>query len=417
MENKKNVSKAANKAVPLKPETLVTLEEQKEQDYQKLVNLMNCIKCMPDSNSKVDMYQQVAAKFESLSDYKEAKEYGEQCNKLAIKTDEAVKKEVYEIAHIKKKKARHTADYKLAAENFKEVSGYLDADALALECEQLIERIEIKNAKKRLIKFGAAVVIILALVVGMQTSHAKYYLANTFMFTHSYDLSINMYKKLGPYKDCTERLAKSEYLSGEKEKKKGNFEKARKAFAEAGDYKDSEAQKVSMEQQVIKNSEVGKYVTVGDCKWKILEFQGNQVLLLKKTALPERAYNDVPGDTTWETSSLRKWLNAEFLAKTFTELEHKKIALSDIKNKDNETYHTLGGSDTKDYIFLLSMEEVQNYSKLLPEFKNNGWLRSPGSKPDSAAFLSVSGKVMDYGYAATDKDEFTVRPALWFQFE
>lgn len=425
MENKKNVSsekikkeqKAASKTTPIKPETVENLEEQKEQDYQKLVNLMNCIKCMPDSSSKVEMYRQVSVKFQSFSDYKEAKEFAGQCSNLATKTDGAIKKEVYEIAQNKKKKARHTADYKLAAENFKAVSGYLDADAQALECERLIDQIEIKKAKKRVIKFGAAVVIILILAAGMQTSHAKYYLANTFMFTHSYELSINMYKKLGPYKDCTERLAKSEYLYGEKEKKKGNFESAGKAFAEAGNYKDSEAQKVNMEQQAIKNSEVGKYVTIGGFKWKILEFQGNQVLLLKKTALSERAYNDVSGDTTWENSSLRKWLNSEYLTNTFSELEQQKITLSEVKNKDNESYHTLGGSDTKDYIFLLSIEEVQKYSELFPEFKNNSWLRSPGARPDSAAFLSVSGKVMDYGYAAADKDEFTVRPALWFQFE
>lgn len=389
-------------------------DEQKEQDYQKLVNLMKSIKCMPESNSKVEMYRQVADKFSALSGYKEAEKCAGECRNSAEKTDKAIKKTTYEIALNKKKKAKQTADYKSAAESFKEVRGYLDADVMVTECEQLIERIEIKKAKKRLFRFGIAVVFILAFLVGMHTSHAKYYLANTYMFTHSYSSAIKMYNKLGPYKDCTERLMKSEYLYGVKAESKSEFENARKAFAAAGDYKDSEVQKVNMEKQIIKNSKVGSYVNIGDCKWEVLDLEDSQALLLKKTALPVMAYNDNPGDVTWESSSLRKWLNSDFLNNTFSESEQKNMVLSDVKNNASKTYHTDGGNDTKDYTFLLSIEEAEKYSDLFPAFKNNGWLRSPGNNQGSAAFLSVSGKVMDYGYAATDRDEFTVRPAFWF---
>ncbi len=386
----------------------------REQDYQKLVKLMKSIRCMPSSNSKIEMYRQVADKFAGFSGYSDADACAKECRKLAKKTDEEIKKAIYESALSRKKNAKKTSDYKLAADEFREVSGYLDADDLILECEKLTMSTETGKVRKKLAGYGVAVFFILAFIVGMNTSHAKYYLANTFMFTHSYNMAINMYTKLGAYKDCNDRLIESQYLSGIKAESDGKYEDARNAYAEAGEYKDSEVRKVNMEKLIVTNSTTGNFVTIGNCKWEVLDIRNNQVLLLKKTALPEMAYNDNTVDVTWENSSIRKWLNSDFLNETFSKLERKNMVVSDVNNNDNKVYGTDGGNDTKDYVFLLSIDEADKYQSLFPVFKNNGWLRSPGYNQGSAAFISVSGKIMDYGYDVAANDEFTVRPAFWF---
>ncbi|WMJ87013.1 DUF6273 domain-containing protein [Anaerocolumna sp. MB42-C2] len=392
-------------------------EVLKDQNYQKLVSLMKSIRCMPGSNSKIDMYRQVADKFTEFSGYCDADEYSEDCRRLAKKTEEEIKKSIYENAHNRKKNAKQTLDYKIAADEFREISGYLDSDDMILECEQLTQSAETRKSRKKLAGYGAAVLLILAFLVGINTSHAKYYLANTFMYTHSYKMAINLYTKLGPYKDCDNRLIESQYQNGLIAESDGNYENARYAYAAAGDYKDSEERKVNMEKLLVKNSGVGKFVTIGNCKWEVLDIRNDQVLLLKKTALREMAYNDNAVDVTWESSSIRKWLNSDFLNETFSELEQKNMVVSDVINNDNEVYGTDGGNDTKDYVFLLSIEEADKYKSLFPVFKNNGWLRSPGYNQGSAAFISVSGNIMDYGYAATAENEFTVRPAYWFNLK
>ncbi len=195
-----------------------------------------------------------------------------------------------------------------------------------------------------------------------------------------------------------------------------DYKNAKKAFEAAGDYKDSDQLKVKMEKLYIKNSEIGDTINIGGSKWRIIDIQGNQALLLKDLALPGMAYNSKKGDVTWEQSSLRNWLNTEFLEQNFTKAEKENIVLTDVINNDNPLYGTDGGNDTQDYVYLLSIDELNQYKDFIPELKSNSWLRSPGNQQSSTAFLSVNGLPMEYGYEATSK-EFRVKPVMWFNLE
>jgi len=392
------------------------LDTVKEQSYQKLVNLMNGIRCMTNCNGKMEMYQQVAKQFSALSGYKDTDECAKVCKQLANQANEEMKKTIYKVAQNKKNAAKVAADYKSAADEFREVSGYRDAGDMALECDRLSIRIEKKAASKKLVKNVVVLLCIIAVIVGSTTSHAKYYLGNAFMITGSNNSAIKMYKKLGAYKDCIDRLTECQYLNGIDLEKEEDYKGAKKAFAEAGYYKDSEEQKTKMEKLIIKDSKVGNTVEVGSCKWIILDRVDNQVLLMRKSALSGMAYNDNFGDVTWAKSTLRQWLNSEFLDETFSETERNSIILFNVENANNAVYDTSGGSDTQDYTFLLSMEEVEKYNSLFPTFKSNSWLRSPGYSQGSAAFLSINGSVMDYGYVTTS-EELTVRPVLWINID
>lgn len=195
-----------------------------------------------------------------------------------------------------------------------------------------------------------------------------------------------------------------------------DYKNAKKAFEAAGDYKDSDQKKVDMEKLYIKNSEIGDTINIGENKWRILDIQGNQALLLKDLALPGMAYNTNEGDITWEQSTLRNWLNSEFLNENFTQAEKDNIILTTVKNPDNPKYGTDGGNDTQDYIYLFSIDEIEQYNELIPDLKSNSWLRSPGNQPSSAAFLSVNRLAMEYGYEA-NSEEFRVKPVMWFNLD
>ena len=392
------------------------IDTEKELNYQKTVNLMKCIKCMTVCKDKVEMYQKVAKQFSAFSGYKDSNECAELCKQLSKQMNKDIKRIIYKRAQDNKINAKLATDYKVAADGFREASGYKDADDMASVCDLLSLRIEKKATRKRVIKFGVVALCIVVIMVGATTSHAKYYLANAYKITGSYNSAIKVYKKLGAYKDSKESLIECQYLNGLDLESEGDFKSAEKAFSTAGFYKDSEVRKVEMEKLILINSKVGKTVTIGNYDWEILDYQKNQALLMMKSALPGKAYHDKSEAVTWENSTLRKWLNTDFLKETFSMTEQKNIMLSNIENSDNAVYGTDGGNDTQDYIFLLSMKEVEKYNSLFPTFKSNSWLRSPGYSGNSAAFLSMNGSVMDYGYLITD-EEIKVRPALWFNID
>lgn len=122
--------------------------------------------------------------------------------------------------------------------------------------------------------------------------------------------------------------------------------------------------------------------------WFVLEEKENRMLLITQKVIEKRPYHNVEEKITWETSSIRDYLNHEFL-QNFQEDERKKIIEVTNENKDNQWYGTEGGNPTKDRIFLLSLEEVIKYfgdsGQLEQRNKNEGcgWL-----KDDFFFFLS-----------------------------
>ena len=48
---------------------------------------------------------------------------------------------------------------------------------------------------------------------------------------------------------------------------------------------------------------------ITDIEWLVLRSEGSKVLLISKDALDCRKYSENSTETTWETCSLRNWLN------------------------------------------------------------------------------------------------------------
>ena len=177
--------------------------------------------------------------------------------------------------------------------------------------------------------------------------------------------------------------------------------------------------------------------------WIILDIdKNNNALLISDYALDNVKYNEVYEDVTWETSSIRKWLNNDFLNKAFTDEQQSKIIVSYIENKDNAEYKTKGGNNTYDKLFLLSIDEANRYfkndetrtayptpyakskrsvngnlwvSKEIVSTDRGGscfwWLRSSGYRQYRTALVNLGGR-MDSRGDNVDVGIFAVRVAL-----
>ncbi|MBR1455122.1 MAG: hypothetical protein IJ593_10860, partial [Lachnospiraceae bacterium] len=132
--------------------------------------------------------------------------------------------------------------------------------------------------------------------------------------------------------------------------------------------------------------------------------------------------NDDYVDITWENSTIRKWLNSEYINTIFSKKEQVSILTTDVINNDNAKYGTKGGKNTKDKLFLLSIDEVNKYfssdNQRVATYKGGSsyrwWLRSPGGLQNFAAYVYSNGGLYENGdYVYKD---FVVRPALWVRY-
>lgn len=110
-------------------------------------------------------------------------------------------------------------------------------------------------------------------------------------------------------------------------------------------------------------------------KWRVLNRNGNDAFLLADIALDDQKYNTNYEDVTWETSSMRSWLNGygasmnqpkadysrkNFINSAFTSTQRNIIKTTGVVNNNNIDYGTTGGKNTSDKVFLLSESEVYN---------------------------------------------------------
>ena len=170
-----------------------------------------------------------------------------------------------------------------------------------------------------------------------------------------------------------------------------------------------------------------------EIEWIVLAKDGDKVLVISKYALDWQEYDSSPTSVTWETCSLRKWMNGTFLNAAFDSGEQRLIQKSTVTADKNPSYSTSPGNNTTDKVFLLSVTEANKYfnsdsaiqcratkyaKAQVPLYTNtsNGnccwWLRSPGEYSSFAAYVSSDGYVRDDGDGVVCFD-YAVRPALW----
>jgi hypothetical protein len=168
-------------------------------------------------------------------------------------------------------------------------------------------------------------------------------------------------------------------------------------------------------------------------EWLVLDRQGDDVLLLSLYALDCQMYNDKSENTTWPYSSIRYWLNRDFLNSAFDSDDQARIRTTLVKAHKNPDYRQIDqGNDSSDKVFLLSVKEADAYlssdaaRKCLPtpyalrhgayEGGNDGtthwWLRTIGHYSKTATSVDGGGRINEFGSSVT-RDSMAVRPAIW----
>lgn len=200
---------------------------------------------------------------------------------------------------------------------------------------------------------------------------------------------------------------------------------------------------------------VGSYVTFGTypqtaegndetpIQWLVLNVEGDRALLLSRYSLDVHEFYPEHVDVTWENSTLRAWMNDDFLNRAFTAEEQAAILLTELDNSSGQDYwQTSGGGNTQDRIFALSYAEAHAFFGIAykdsshqeacaaptdyasakgvrsafvsyaPDGRknHNWWLRSPGRAQSLASFVTGAGSLDCTG---VELNTNCVRPALW----
>ncbi|MCL1799147.1 MAG: DUF6273 domain-containing protein [Eggerthellaceae bacterium] len=176
--------------------------------------------------------------------------------------------------------------------------------------------------------------------------------------------------------------------------------------------------------------------------WRVLAAESGRVLVISEKIIDLRPYNDGYARVTWETCTLRKWLNVDFF-EYLPEAMRDAVMAVKLENLGNPDVRSEDSNETVDRVFLLSGDEAKDYLptyddrrasldvskeaiegyvenqgediKALVEKHGGGawWLRSSGSSESSAAYIFNNGRVMPYGSIIIAP--LGVRPALWLR--
>lgn len=166
-------------------------------------------------------------------------------------------------------------------------------------------------------------------------------------------------------------------------------------------------------------------------EWIVIRVEGNKIMAISKYGVCSMAYHSKREPVTWEKSSLRRYLNDEFFEMYLDKNEQEIVLQTHVENKNN-MFHTIGGNDTSDRIFLLSIDEAKrifngnnarecvasdyakaNFTYVDPDTGNSWWwLRSPGARDIYAAYIRTDGAINEAG-GNIDNPLGVVRPVMW----
>lgn len=372
---------------------------------------------------KQEFLKEQAEPFDGSDNYKKAVRFADGELKITLvncidyihsRNEKAHLHDFYENAKNAMSKARTERAYKKAGRLFESISEYQDAEVLAQKCFE--QAMHITKRSKKIAMIATPIMLLIVIFAIM---------LNFVIIPNS------------KYNDAVALM------------NNGNIVEAYEILCALDGYKDSREKANSILGEYItekvKNEKVGNYITLGTyeqdnnksngkepIEWMILEKTEEKALLVSRYALDCQPYGPkTTKKVTWETSSLREWLNNNFINTAFSAREQTVISTA-ITYTDGET--------TQDKIFLLSIEEANKYfpsdnaKKCKPTAyatargtyvnDDNGncwwWLRSSNYNKSSAvysgqtmaSYVISNGKIYEAG-APGDSDDCAVRPALW----
>ena len=431
-----------------------------QHNEQLYAEAMACMTAASDEEA----YRNAAQKFYSLGSYKDSSSRREQCMQRAdriiadCRQREEIKRKEDIYSRAEKCMRLGTVEgCNSAIQLYESIPGFRSSAAQISECRRKIEDLEAKEAarqvavekakkkaKKIAIIAAPIVCVCIAFVIVLNAviiPNQKYNEAMDLIDSGDYESAYALLEEIGD----NETIVSNKYDRAVKCIESGEYQAAY-ILLDGLEYKDSAEKLQSIKPLLLAKANPGDTVFFGayeqdnntsngkeDVEWLVLEVKDGKALVVSKYALDCKQYNTSNTDVTWETCTLRKWLNNDFINAAFSSYEKAMIPTVTVSADKNSTNP---GNATQDQVFLLSITEANKYfgsdsarqCKPTDYAVANGsreshsgnlcwwWLRSPGSTQDSAAYVYSSGGVIESGNDV-DYNDGAVRPAMWISIK
>lgn len=122
--------------------------------------------------------------------------------------------------------------------------------------------------------------------------------------------------------------------------------------------------------------------------WRVLENNNGELTLLSEYCLDCQIVGESDDKISWENSSLRQWLNNNFINTAITKNNQRQIIKTKLTTAANAEYRTLKCSDTEDQVFILGIDDICNSKYGLDNSKNDF---------NSRAYCTTYAKAMGAG--------------------
>lgn len=377
---------------------LVLAEQARQKVIYEKASARRAAIGTPDLMDAADL-EALAKQFGQIPGYKDAKQQAEQCLQDAENARETVYNDAVE-AMQEAEKGNFSFKWEKAIRMLARegLNGYRDVEKLRKQAEQRYE--ECRNAeekqrranarKKKTMTIAAIVLAVAACVAGWFVvtrviPENKYQQAWTLRENGKYDEAIAAFEELGEYSDAKAQITETKYQQATNLNAFGKYDEAYAIYVTLTGYKDVD--KLLTEDDnivaVIKALEardakftVGNYVTFGEypqttagedmtpIEWLVLARDGDKALLISRYGLDAQPYNKDHTSVTWETCTLRTWLNGTFYNKAFSSAEQAAILTTSVDNSKYQCYSgwsTNGCNNTQDKVLLLSYAEANKY--------------------------------------------------------
>ncbi len=415
------------------------IEEMKQEKYQRAVALR-----------ENGQYEDAIAAFAELDDYSDSK------------------KQINETKYQQAVALRENGQYEDACTIFWSIADYSDAKTQFSETKYQ-QAVSLRKAGE----YESAIAVFTSLndyrdaeTQIEEMKQEKYQQAVTLRENGQYEEAIAVFAGLNDYSDAKVQITETKYQQANNLNAAARYDEAYAIYVTLTGYKDVD-KLLSEDDNMIAAARdakfaVGNYVSFGTypqtkagnnatpIEWLVLARDGNKALLISRYGLDAQPYNKDYTSVTWETCTLRKWLNGTFYNKAFSSAEQAAILTTNVDNSKNQCYSgwstSSGGNNTQDKVFLLSYAEANKYFGVTHDTTSNTksrvaptayaiaqgaythssnktadgtdagwwWLRSPGSSQFYAAYVGSGGSLYlnDVYY-----DSVSVRPALWVNLE
>jgi len=340
-------------------------------------------------------------------------------------------------------------DYDGATTAFSAISGYDDADTQARESQYqkgtaLLKAGDYDGAIatfEKISEYNDA---------ATQALESQYQKGTTLLAAGDYDGATATFEGISEYNDAATQALESQYQKARTQYNEENYISAYRTYSSIPGYKDVDSL-LSIDDNLIAVAaylaqfNVGNTVSFGhyeqdnnstngaeEIEWLVLANDGDSAMLISKYVIDSKPFSNIYARVTWESCTLRWWLNGDFLNTAFSVEEQSKLVTVTVKSP---IYSTLLGNDTRDRVFLLSTDEARKlfssdqdricyptaYAEVQGTWTSRSgackwWLRSPGYSDDTAKKVDDDGSISDGGYRVgiegKSGDKGAVRPVV-----